>query len=203
MPKKSKKTKAKATKAATKSNGAARKPGKGGVERARYEMELDCTIDAEIRATKGEELAKVCLERETFLEERRAENAAANDKRKAYDDRIESLSTAVMNGTEKRKVECIDVLLPTNEIQTLRTDTGEVVDSKTATKEDLQEGLFQGKTANAQAKAQREAEEASAAETAGTTSTDAPDGPPVEEDEEEEEEDDAEGVDAEGDAAGA
>jgi hypothetical protein len=112
------------------------------VERRRYRQQLPCKIDEAVSHAKGLELARVCRERKEFEELRAAENREAREKAAYFDETIERLRIEVEGCVETRTVECVDMLLPTNEIQVMRTDTGEVIETRPAKASELQESLL-------------------------------------------------------------
>jgi hypothetical protein len=105
-----------------------------------HEM-LPCPIPADVIAARSAELAITIREREDVRLRKRAINADFREKLNFFDERLKELGASVEGGTEKRSVECVEYLLPTNEIQIVRVDTGEVVRTRTADAADLQEPL--------------------------------------------------------------
>jgi hypothetical protein len=113
-----------------------------GVERARYTKSLQTCVEASIIAERGEQLAAVVKERADIEDAKREANAAFREQLAAKRERLDELARAVNEGTELRDVECREVLYPaTNEIAVYRIDTNEQIESRAATKEDLQEDL--------------------------------------------------------------
>lgn len=121
------------------SNGASASDRSKKVERDRYTQMLPCKIDKEDVDRASAELAKLIRERGEVLARKKAVNSNFREKIHFYDERLKELGTSIEGGTERRSVECVDYLLPTNEIQTVRVDTGEVIESRAATAEELQE----------------------------------------------------------------
>lgn len=111
------------------------------VEIDRYEELLPCRIDEDLVHSKAIELAAVIRTRESVLEEKRAANAEYRDQLAAFDSRLLELAEAVEGKIEKRNVLCVEFLLPNNEVQTVRQDTGEIVGKRTATPEELQQEI--------------------------------------------------------------
>lgn len=146
MPPSPKKKTAKPTKARTAPKTSGRANGKAharqGVERARYNLKLPIRIgDAEV-AVKAVDIAGVVRAREAVLEERREAAAKFRDRVKFFDERLLELSESIEQHTELRDVEVSEVLIvETNEIQVVRRDTGEIVSTRTASSEDVQERL--------------------------------------------------------------
>lgn len=112
------------------------------VERKRYRMQLPCKIDENTSHAKGLELARVCRERKEFEELRAQENRDAREKAAYFDETIERLRIEVEGCVETRTVECVDRLLPTNEVEVVRLDTGEVLETRAAKPHELQESLL-------------------------------------------------------------
>lgn len=122
----------------TNGNGA----GEERIERARYEDKLPCKLDAADLPVRSAELAKVIRDREAVLEQKREVNAKYRAQLSAFDERLLELAEQIDGKIERKNVEVVEYLLPrTNEIQVVRTDTGEVVTSRTASAEELQEEL--------------------------------------------------------------
>jgi hypothetical protein len=122
--------------AKTKSNGAIEK-----VERGRFHKKLPVPILQVDVAARAKELATVVAERLALKSRQRAANSVFREQRSYYDEREKELSASVTGGTELKDVECVAFLLPTNEVQVTRLDTGEVIETRTASKEELQEPL--------------------------------------------------------------
>jgi hypothetical protein len=126
------------------SNGDAEVPKgvpKGAVARDRYEERLPCKSDDTVAAVKARELAKLAHQRTSFLERRKAENAKAREVRAYFDERIEELAAEVDGQVEYRNVEVQEYLLPTNEVIAVRRDTGEIIETRPADAEDLQDRI--------------------------------------------------------------
>jgi len=117
--------------------------GEERIEKKRHHQELPCIVNATERGKHATELAKIVRERLALAERKRNVLAQFKKQREFYDEQEERLSAAVDGGIEKRSVECIDYLLPrTNELITIRLDTAEEIDRRTATSEELQENMF-------------------------------------------------------------
>jgi hypothetical protein len=120
--------------------------GKNGahdpVERTRYQESLPCSIvDADVQS-RANELAKVIRQRDRLLDEKRESNATYRERIAFFDERLKELAESVEGKTERRPVDCIEWLYPElGEVRVVRTDTNEVVESRTATAEDMQESL--------------------------------------------------------------
>lgn len=112
------------------------------VDRKHYRLQLPCKIDIDIARDRGLELARVCRERQEFIDERKADNAAARERRAFFDERIAELRVQVEGKVETRSVEVVDRLLPDNEVEVVRLDTGEVIERRAAKPTELQESLL-------------------------------------------------------------
>jgi len=141
-------TKETKTMAKKKTNGHAEHgPDTGGdgaskpIEIDRYEEHLPCKIASDVVHGKAIELAEVIRDRDVVLNERREANVKFRDRLNAFNERLMELAEAVNGNVEKRNVECVDYLLPTNEVRTIRTDTGEVLETRAATAEELQQEI--------------------------------------------------------------
>jgi hypothetical protein len=116
--------------------------GRKLVERARYEQMLPCKIPVDEVEVKAGQLAKVIRERDEMLDRKRESNAAYREKIAFFDERLKELATSVENKTEQQSVSCVEWLVPeTNEIRVIREDTGEIVETRTADAQDLQDPL--------------------------------------------------------------
>ena len=125
----------------TQTNGTTGAAPSGAVERRRYEEKLPCRIETEEHAKLSDELAATVREREEAEEERREAMAGFRERISGISDRQKKLAQCVEQHTVQRTVEVVEYLLPNNEMQTVRVDTGEVLESRAAEKDDLQEGL--------------------------------------------------------------
>lgn len=115
--------------------------GPNGEERVfkrRYHQDLPCEVDVEFRTAKGRELADVCDEQRAIEDERRTVMAGFRKRLSHVSERAKELSAIVRQGTERKSVQCEDYLLPTNEIETVRLDTGRVVVRRPARADELQ-----------------------------------------------------------------
>ena len=107
-------------------------------------------IDPDEIAKNAIELAGVIERRDVIMEKKRESNARFRNELKFFDERLKELAAAVNKGEEQADVEVIEKLVVgTNEIQVTRTDTGEVLSTRTATAEDRQEALELGPPAKA------------------------------------------------------
>ena len=113
----------------------------GAIERDRYEEKLPCIVDANAKNNAAAQLAACVRALAALKVERREAMAGFKKKMNGIEDRQAEYASTVENGTEMRNVDCVDYLLANNEVMTVRTDTGEVLDSRTATPEELQEPL--------------------------------------------------------------
>jgi hypothetical protein len=121
--------------------GAVFKKPTGTVRRDSYEERLPCRSDDAVVATKARELAKLEHQRTAFRESWKAQCAKARERRAFFEERIEELAAEVDGQVEYRNVEVIEYLLPTNEVIAVRSDTHEVVSTRTAEAEDLQDSI--------------------------------------------------------------
>ena len=103
-----------------------------------YSMELQVKLDDEKLAAVRSELTTATVERVN----KEAEVAYLRDEIKELKETEAKLVGKLERGSEEGQVYCQDYLLPTNEVQTVRTDTGEVVRTRTAETDDLQDDLF-------------------------------------------------------------
>lgn len=110
----------------------------------RKKEKLPVRIDDAACALKGQELAKVVTERLALKEANRAKNADFREKRSHLDEREKELSKSIEQHTELRLVDCVERLLPTNEVELVRSDTGEVVSTRPAEAKDLQQDRTTG-----------------------------------------------------------
>jgi hypothetical protein len=115
----------------------------GKIERARYEEKLPCKVEPEEVEVHAQELAKVIRERQEMLSRKRSANAAFREKIAFFDERLKELAECVEGKTVRKPVTVIEYLLErTNEVQVVRSDTGEIVSSRAADAADLQDQLF-------------------------------------------------------------
>jgi hypothetical protein len=114
---------------------------KGAVARDKYEEKLPCQADDKIIATKARELAKLEHARTQFRASWKAVCAKTRERRAFFEERIEELAAEVDGQVEYENVEVQEYLLPTNEVIAVRLDTGEVVSTRTAESEDLQDRI--------------------------------------------------------------
>jgi hypothetical protein len=148
-----------------KANGAAKKakaPERERLERRRYTTKLPCAIAPEIVVMRADDLAKAVREREELMAANRERNAEFREKRAHVDEEISNLATAVEQHEESRDVEVVEYLVSgTGNIEVVRQDTLEVVETKAATKDDLQESIF-GKIDAAKERGKRDTDPAPA-----------------------------------------
>lgn len=113
----------------------------GAVEKRRFHQPLPVKIDAGKVQELSLELAKIIRERLSLMVEKSEALTSFRKKKEYYDEREEQLATSVEGSVETLSIECVDYLLPTGEIRTLRLDTGEIIDTRAATVSELQEPL--------------------------------------------------------------
>lgn len=114
------------------------------VERDRYKERLPCKIELDLVHAKGAELATTIAERAIFLERVKAENAKRRERRAFFDERIEELGNSINMKAEDKPVECVEYLVTKGKkkvIEVERTDTGEIIQTREAEADDLQEEL--------------------------------------------------------------
>jgi hypothetical protein len=109
----------------------------GAVERRRYHQRLPVKLESAEAALVSQELTTATCSRVAM------ENEAAilRESIKGLKAKENELVGQLQLGTEMRDVEVVEYLLPNNSVQCVRSDTGEVVDSRTANAADLQEPL--------------------------------------------------------------
>lgn len=109
----------------------------GAVPKTKYTESLPCKLDSAERIERSGKLVELTCERVA----KESELAAIKETVKALKKREDALAVELQEDSEKRQVEVQEYLLPTNEVIAVRTDTGEVVDTRTADPEDLQEDI--------------------------------------------------------------
>lgn len=98
---------------------------------------------AEIRA-KGEELARTVNEQSQIEDEKKKANADFTTRLKTTSNFIFHLSNIVESGKEFREVVVTEEFFyRENVARVYRSDTGELVDTRSLTKEELQRGFFE------------------------------------------------------------
>lgn len=113
----------------------------GAVERNRYDEKLPCRTDADVTTAKALELAKLEHQRTAFREAWKAQCAKARERRAYFEERIEELANEVDGQVEYRNVQVVEYLLPNNEVMVVRGDTGEIIETRIADADDLQESI--------------------------------------------------------------
>lgn len=137
--KKSKKNKSNGHAAGTNGTTPATVPS-GAVERHHIVMALPCKLDETERLKLSGKLVELTCERVA----RENELAAIKETVKGLKKREDAMAEQLSDEAEVRDVDCVEYLLPTNEVLIVRTDTSEVVETRTATAEDLQEDFTRG-----------------------------------------------------------
>jgi len=113
------------------------------IERATYTKELPIPASRKEIEGAASAMAIEIRKREQLLEQRRESMAGFKSKLTGVDEKLLDLCATVEKGTKKGSVKCKEYLIvETNEIQVVRTDTGEVVETRTASAEDRQDNLF-------------------------------------------------------------
>jgi hypothetical protein len=114
----------------------------GYVERARYQEPLLVKITPQDLQPKANELARVIAQRDAMKVNKREANAKFREQIAYFDERINELAESVREGSERRPVEVVERLnLRLNQVEVVRTDTGETISKRAATAEDRQETL--------------------------------------------------------------
>lgn len=104
---------------------------------------LPVKLNDEELADRGRAVAKAVEERAALQEEKKAADADINGKIKTQGEIIRCLSRVITTGTEEREVEVVmNKDNETSMISVVREDTGEVVESRPMTAEELQQNLF-------------------------------------------------------------
>lgn len=102
---------------------------------------LPCPLtDAEV-AYRADKLANLVREMHAMEAEKRAEAQRFKTAIEEHDAAIEALATQVRTRTEYRTVECQEQLRGSL-VDTVRCDTGEIVERRPASKGELQQSLF-------------------------------------------------------------
>jgi len=145
--KKTKKPKSKTNGAASKGDGQLHEDirallATGGVLHTKpYGRELPTPITAEEAADLSNELAETVRERKIAEGDRREAMTEFRERITGIKEHQERLADSVRDHTRLEAVECIEVLLPSNEVDVRRLDTGASVEVRAASKEDLQQAL--------------------------------------------------------------
>jgi len=114
------------------------------VERHRYEEKLPCKVEGVDIDAAAQEMARVHRQREAMREQKRETNAKFRERLNFFDERMTELGEIVEHKTERRSVEVVEYLIArTNEIRVVRQDTGEVIETRAAKADELQDGLFE------------------------------------------------------------
>ena len=114
----------------------------GGVLHTKpYTRELPTPITAEEATTMSEELAETVKERKIVESDRREAMSEFREKLTGIKEHQDRLADCIKDHKRLEPVECIEVLLATNEIDVRRLDTGESVEVRAADREDLQQPL--------------------------------------------------------------
>jgi len=103
-----------------------------------YTRELPTEATASELALIAHELADVLDEEKRVKEEKREANAVYRQKLAGLDDRKAKLSECVKTDRKLEQVKVQEVLRSDNLIEVIRTDTGVVIETRTATADDLQ-----------------------------------------------------------------
>lgn len=103
---------------------------------------LPCKLTEIEKVTRGRELASKMEEREQVQLQAEEAKSAFKTRTQGIDAQIDELKRIVLDGTEKREIECFyHKDFENNSVLTVRTDTGEEVDSRRMTPEERQEML--------------------------------------------------------------
>lgn len=116
-------------------------PMRVGVERARYKEKLPVEATQEERVAAGQTMADLVNKIEEFKIRKREELAALKEERSGLDARLNE-AAGVFNGKKLEETEVVEMLYPeTCSVDVIRLDTSEVVRTRAATAEDLQEQM--------------------------------------------------------------
>ncbi len=115
------------------------------IERAHYDMDLPVPASDEEVTKAAVDMVKQIRKRASVLEDRRTVMANYRSQLEAIDERQSELADTVESHTKKRPVRvCEYLIVETSTIEVVRQDTGELVETRAADKEDLQENLIPG-----------------------------------------------------------
>jgi hypothetical protein len=112
-------------------------------ERRRFFEFLPVRVQDSEKLAAHAELSRLEGDRLRLKSEKREVLARFRERFNGLDVEIEKLVAKGNEGTEKRRVECAVILLATNEVEVVRLDTGEIVEKRTATADELQLALPQ------------------------------------------------------------
>lgn len=105
--------------------------------------ELPVQLEEEQIAELGRQVAKRVRERADLQEEKKQQNADINARLKDVSEIIRKTSEQIATGTAIREVECtVDKNIDTKMVTVTRDDTGEVIEHRPMTTEELQQELF-------------------------------------------------------------
>jgi hypothetical protein len=121
-------------------------PRKASVDRdaeeiKRYKMKLPVPVGKDVREKASHEMARVHHAQEALKTERRNTNANLRERQNSLSQQMGELADTVDNSTELQDVNVVERLLRTGEIEVIRLDTKEVVDTRTATAAERQKNL--------------------------------------------------------------
>lgn len=103
---------------------------------------LPCKLSDIEKVTRGRELASKMEEREQVQLQAEEAKSAFKTRTQGLDAQIDELKRIVLDGSERREIECFyHKDFENSTVLTLRTDTGEEVDSRRMTPEERQEML--------------------------------------------------------------
>jgi len=109
----------------------------------RFQKPLECVLSEHEKIDYSKILADKCVKRAGLLEEKKAVSAGFNQQIKEIDEIIEQKSLAVHNGSEIRDVMCHYAIdRDSGKAELIREDTGEIVETRALTAQELQEDLF-------------------------------------------------------------
>lgn len=105
--------------------------------------ELTCDLSDEDVIERAKALAHALSEVNVLEVQRRASAKHFGEDIKALEREVEKLAVSIRTRQELREVECLEKReFRTNEVVVVRTDTGDVIDSRAMTIEERQECLF-------------------------------------------------------------
>lgn len=100
-----------------------------------FAVEMEVELDVEEKRLRGETLARLVAQLGKHQKKMKEEKAALAKKEKDYDEAITEASRAIETGKERRWVECRERLRGSL-VTVCRVDTGEIVESRPAGRED-------------------------------------------------------------------
>lgn len=112
-----------------------------------FKRQLPVKLNDKEREEIAEQQSKQEIERERVQNDKRLVNSNFRKKLNDLDTSILSLARSYESGTVEREVDCEEKKTKGGEIHIIRLDTKEIVDRRTMSLEERQEGLFGEETA--------------------------------------------------------